>query len=107
MTKVTPLGDRLFVEPLEETQKGIIYVPDIAKEKPQLCVVRALGEREIKMVRNSDGIHVDDEQKGWGSLAVGKQVMVAKYGGTEIKVDGKLYRVVNIEDVMAILEETK
>ena len=79
--KVKPLGDRVLVEAVEEQEvkQGGIIIPDSAKEKPSEAKVVALGTGKS----DEDGKKVAFEVK------VGDVVLVSKYGGTEIKVDGK------------------
>ena len=93
---VKPLGDRVLVEAVEEkeTKKGGIIIPDTAKEKPQEGIVRVLGTGKT----NDDGKKLDFEVK------VGDRVLVSKYGGTEIKLDGKEYKILNSDDVLAVVE---
>ena len=90
-----PLGDRLLVEPAEEKEvkKGGIIIPDTAKEKPQEGTVRALGTGKT----NEDGKKLPFEVK------IGDRVLVSKYGGTEIKIDGKEYKIFNSDDILAII----
>ena len=92
---IKPLGDRLLVEPLEEkeTKKGGIIIPDSAKEKPQEGVIVALGTGKT----NDDGKKIPFEVKK------GDRVLVSKYGGTEIKLDGKEYKILSSEDILAIV----
>ncbi len=94
--KIKPLGDRILVKPLEaeEEKKGGIIIPDTAKEKPQEGVVRALGTGKT----DDNGKKVPFEVK------VGDRVLVSKYGGTEIKLDGKEYKLMGSDDLLAILE---
>ena len=93
---VKPLGDRLLVEPAEEkeTKKGGIIIPDSAKEKPQEAIVVALGTGKT----DDDGKKVPFEVKK------GDRVLVSKYGGTEIKIDGKEYKILSSDDILAVLE---
>ena len=93
---VKPIGDRLLVEPAEEKEvkKGGIIIPDSAKEKPTEGIVRALGTGKT----DDDGKKIPFEVK------VGDRVLVSKYGGTEIKLDGKEYKILNSDDVLAVLE---
>jgi chaperonin GroES len=93
---VKPLGDRLLVEPAEEKQttKGGIIIPDSAKEKPQEGIVVALGTGKT----DDNGKKVPFEVKK------GDRVLVSKYGGTEIKIDGKEYKILSSDDLLAILE---
>src|ERR1044071_5164796 len=91
-----PLGDRVLVEPVEEkeTKKGGIIIPDTAKEKPTEGVIRALGTGKT----NDDGKKVPFEVK------VGDRVLVSKYGGTEIKLDGKEFKIFGSDDLLAIID---
>ena len=93
---VKPLGNRVLVEPVEEKEgkKGEIIIPDTAKEKSQEGIVRALGTGKT----DDDGKKVPFEVKK------GDRVLVSKYGGTEIKIDGKEYKILNSDDILAILE---
>jgi len=93
--KVKPLGDRVLVEAVEEQEvkKGGIIIPDSAKEKPSEAKVVALGTGKS----DEDGKKVAFEVK------VGDVVLVSKYGGTEIKVDGKEYKILNSDDILAVL----
>jgi chaperonin GroES len=90
-----PLGDRVLVEPVEEkeTKKGGIIIPDSAKEKPTEGIVRALGTGKTD----------DDGKKVAFEVKVGDRVLVSKYGGTEVKVDGKEYKLLNADDILAII----
>ena len=91
-----PLGDRVLVEPVEEKEvkKGGIIIPDSAKEKPTEGVVRALGTGKT----DENGKKIAFEVK------VGDRVLVSKYGGTEVKLDGKEYKIFNSDDLIAIIE---
>ena len=93
--KVKPLGERVLVEPVEEQEvkKGGIIIPDTAKEKPTEGVVRAHGTGK----KDDDGKAVAFEVK------VGDRVLISKYGGTEIKLDDKEYKLLNVDDILAIL----
>jgi chaperonin GroES len=93
---VKPIGDRILVEPAEEkeTKKGGIIIPDTAKEKPQEAIVIALGTGKL----NDDGKKIPFEVKK------GDRVLVSKYGGTEIKIDGKEYKILSSDDILAVLE---
>ena len=93
--KVKPLGDRVLVEPVEEKEakKGGIIIPDSAKEKPQESKVVALGTGKTD----------DDGKKVAFEVKVGDLVLTSKYGGTEIKIDGKEYKILNQDDILAIV----
>ena len=92
---IKPLGDRILVEAVEEKEvkKGGIIIPDTAKEKPQEGIVRVLGTGKL----DDEGKRIPFEVK------VGDRVLVSKYGGTEIKIDGKEYKIFTGEDLTAIL----
>ena len=91
-----PLGDRVLVEQAEEKEvkKGGIIIPDAAKEKPTEGIVVALGTGKT----DDDGKKVPFEVKK------GDRVLVSKYGGTEIKLDGKEYKIFNSDDLLAVLD---
>ncbi|SRR6266478_5057506 len=95
---VRPIGDRILVEPIEEKEqkgrKGGIIIPDTAKEKPMESMVVAVGT----------GKTGDDGKKIFLEVKKGDRVLVSKYGGTEIKLNGKEYRIFNGDDVLAIIE---
>ena len=94
-TNLTPLGDKEIVTPAPEevkTKSGIV-LPDSAKEKPQEGTVIAVGSGKLE-----DGKKVGLEVK------VGDKVMYKKWGGTEIKIDGKEMLLVKEEDILAIVE---
>jgi chaperonin GroES len=94
-TKLKPLGDRVLVEPVEEQEvkKGGIIIPDTAKEKPTEARVVALGTGR----KDDDGKAVPFEVKK------GDIVLTSKYGGTDVKVDGKEYKILNSDDILAIV----
>jgi len=91
-----PLGDRVLVEPVEEKEvkKGGIIIPDSAKEKPTEGLVVALGTGKT----DDNGKKVPFEVKK------GDRVLISKYGGTEIKLDGKEYKILNSDDILAVVE---
>ncbi len=94
--KVKPLHDRIIVKRLEEEEKtkGGIIIPDSAKEKPIEGKVIAVGGGKIK----KDGKKIPME------LKKGDRVLFAKYGGTEIKIDGEEHLMMREDDVLAIIE---
>ncbi len=92
---IQPLGDRVLVQPLEEKEvkKGGIIIPDSAKEKPQEGKVIALGTGKI-----------DDEGKKIPfTVKKGDIVLISKYGGTEVKLDGETYTLLREDDILGIL----
>jgi chaperonin GroES len=95
--KVRPLNDRIIVKRLEEEgkTKGGIIIPDSAKEKPVEGKVIAVGDGRI----NKEGKKIPMEIKK------GDRVLFAKYGGTEIKMDGEEYMMMKEDDVLAVIED--
>ena len=93
---VKPLGDRVLVEPVEEKEvkKGAIIIPDTAKEKPTEAVIVALGTGKTD----------DDGKKVTFEVKKGDRVLISRYGGTEIKLDNKEYKILNSDDLLAVLE---
>ncbi|MDZ8119199.1 co-chaperone GroES [Pontiella agarivorans] len=92
---IKPLGERVLVEPVkeEEAVKGGIIIPDSAKEKPQEGKVIAVGTGKI----DENGKAVPFNVKK------GDIVLMPKYGGTEVKVDGKEYQIMREDDILAII----
>lgn len=88
-----PMADRLVVKPIakEEVTKGGIFLPDTAKEKPQEGEVIAVGPGRV----TEEGKRVEMD------LKVGDTVIYAKYGGTEIKLEGEEYMILRESDVLA------
>ena len=95
-SNLKPLGDRVLVQAAEEKEvkKGGIIIPDSAKEKPTEAIVIALGTGKI----DDKGAKVPFEVKK------GDRVLISKYGGTDIKLDGKEFKLLNSDDILAILE---
>jgi chaperonin GroES len=94
--KLRPLGDRVVVEPLEQeerTETGL-FIPETAKEKPQKGTILAVGEGR----RDEDGKRIPMD------VATGQVILFAKYGGTEIKMDGKKLLILKETDILAIVE---
>jgi len=94
--KLKPLGDRLVVKPIEEEEvtPGGIVLPETAKEKPQKGEVLAIGPG----ARDEDGERIAMD------VSVGDKVLYAKYGGTEVKIDGQKLLILRESDILAILE---
>ncbi|MCW7475368.1 co-chaperone GroES [Leptospira levettii] len=94
MASIKPLGDRVVVEPKNESEEkiGSIIVPDTAKEKPQEGKVIAVGQG-----RYEDGKLVPLEVK------VGDTVLYGKYSGTEIKQGGKELLIIREGDILGVV----
>jgi len=87
---IQPLGDRVVIEPAqaeEKTSSGII-IPDTAKEKPQRGIVIAVGNGKV------------DEPM---TVKVGDTVLYGKYGGTELKINGKDLLMMRESDIFGII----
>jgi chaperonin GroES len=93
--KLRPLGDRVWVEPIEaeETTASGIILPETAKEKPQEGKILAVGPGS----RDSDGNRQPLDVK------VGDRVLFAKYAGTEVKHEGTKYLIMRESDILAIV----
>ncbi|MCL4517541.1 MAG: co-chaperone GroES [Firmicutes bacterium] len=91
---IKPLGDRVVVKPSsgEEKTKGGIVLPDTAKERPQEGEVVAVGTGRV----------LDNGQKLPLEIKAGDKVIYAKYGGTEIKIDGEEYLILRESDILAV-----
>ena len=94
--KIQPLGDRVLVKPIEaeEVTKGGIVLPATAQDKPLEGKVLAAGPGK----RNDKGEPVALD------VAVGDVVLYSKYGGTEIKIDGEEYKILNASDILAVVK---
>ena len=94
--KIRPLQDRIIVQRLEEedTTKGGIIIPDTAKEKPMQGNVLAVGP----------GARKDDGKRAIMDVSKGDVVLYAKYGGTEVKLNGKKLLILKESDVLAIVQ---
>lgn len=92
-----PLGDRLVVEPKEreQTTASGLVLPETAAEKPQEGEVIAVGPGR----RDDDGNRVAMD------VEVGNRVLYAKYGGTEVKIEGKKLLILKESDVLAIIQD--
>ena len=92
-TKLEPLADRLVVKAIqkEEVTRGGIVLPDTAKEKPQEGEVLAVGPGRVS----------DDGTRSAMDVKVGDIIIYAKYGGTEVKIDGEELIILRESDVLA------
>jgi chaperonin GroES len=91
--KVEPLADRVVVRPMEEAEsmRGGLYIPDTAKEKPQVGEIVAAGP----------GRYEKDKRVPM-EVKVGDKVLYGKYSGTEVTLDGEQYLILRESDVLAI-----
>lgn len=93
--KIRPLADRIMIKmhEAEETTKSGILLSGASQEKPQIAEVVAVGPGGLV-----DGNQIDME------LEVGDLILISKYAGTEIKVDGEKYTILRQGEVLAIVE---
>ncbi|MFA7637352.1 MAG: co-chaperone GroES [Monoglobales bacterium] len=94
--KLNPLSDRVVVKMVEaeETTKSGIVLAAAAKEKPEIAEIIEVGPGGMV-----DGNEVKMEVK------VGQKVIVSKYAGTEVKLDGQQYIIVRQSDILAVVED--
>ena len=92
---IRPLGNRVVVEPTEEEQRTAsgIVLPETAKEKPQRGKVLAVGP----------GSRLESGERQELDVKEGDTVLFAKYGGTEIKIDGRDVLILREDDILAIV----
>jgi chaperonin GroES len=93
---IKPLFDNILVKPLqaEERTKSGIYLPETAKEKPQMVEVMAIGTGAIDEKGNKIPMVVK----------VGMKVMYTKWGGNEVKIENEEWKLVKQSDLLAIVE---
>jgi len=94
--KIRPLSDKVLVQRLEAENKtaGGIVLPDTAKEKPQRGKIIAIGKGKV----------LDDGTLKKMQVKKGDIVLFTSYAGTEIKIDGIEYLIMDESDIMAIVE---
>lgn len=98
MKEVKPLEDRVLIKTIDaetKTKSGIV-LPETAQDKPQIGIVKGVGPGRM----TDEGIRVPI------GVEVGDRVLYAKYGGTDVKVDGESVLVVRNSDILAIIVET-
>ena len=94
--KLRPLDNRVVVEQMEAEEKtsGGIFLPDTAKEKPQMGKVIAVGPGSL----------LDGGQRGTMSVKKGDEVIYGKYMGNDVEVEGKKYVILRESDLLGIVE---
>ncbi len=92
---ITPLYDRVLLKRVDpaEVVKGGIIIPDTAKEKPMEAEVVAVGE----------GKFAEDGKRIPMSVKAGNKVLIGKYSGTEVKIDGVDHVIVREDEILAIV----
>jgi chaperonin GroES len=89
-----PLSDKVLVKPNvgEDKSAGGIYIPDAAKQKPIEGVVIAVGPGRV----------LDDGSRSAMTVKIGETVIYSKYGGTEVKLDGDEYIILDEDQIYAV-----
>ncbi len=92
---IRPLHDRVLVKRIEEEEqvRGGIIIPDTAKEKPQQAEIVAVGP----------GKALDDGSRAAMDVTVGDKVLVGKYSGSEIKLDGEDFVILREDEILAVV----
>ena len=92
---IRPLQDRILIKRLDEEEqvKGGIIIPDTAKEKPQEAEVIAVGPGKLG----------DDGKRAPMDVSKGDKVLVGKYAGSDIKIDGEDYVILREDEVLAVI----
>ena len=95
MTKVKPLRDRVLVRRIEKTEEkmGGIIIPDSAKEKPTQAEVVAVGSGRV----------LEDGKRVPLDLKAGDKVLVGKWTGTDVKIDGEEYLILKEDEILGVL----
>ena len=93
--KFRPLHDRVVVQRIEaeEKTKGGIIIPDTAKEKPQECMVIAVGP----------GRYLDSGELRKPGVKEGDKVLIGKWGGSEVKIENEEHIIIKEDEILAIL----
>ena len=92
---IRPLGDKIIIKRVdaEQTTKGGIVLPDTAQEKPKRGIVQAVG----------DGRLLDDGSRGEMQIKKNDEVVFTSYAGTEIKVGGDEYLIMDESDFLGVM----
>jgi len=94
--KIRPLHDRILAKRIAEKDKtaGGLFIPDNAKEKPLEALVISVGSG--KLLENGKTQALD--------VKAGDRVLIGKYSGSEVKLDGEEHIILREDDVLAVLE---
>lgn len=94
--KLKPLADKVVIEIEEDNEQspGGIYIPDTAREKPQRGKVVSVGPGKL----------LESGQRETMTVKPGDRVLFQKYGGTDVKVEDKEYKILSERDILGILE---
>src|SRR5437899_2811397 len=93
--KITPLADRVLIEPLMDAPTGQVFIPETSREKPTQGIVREVGPG--KTLDNGVLVPLD--------VKVGDKVIFSRYSASEVKLDGRELRLVHENELLAILND--
>lgn len=95
--KIRPLYDRILATRVAEDEKtaGGLFIPDTAKEKPLQALVIAVGSGKV----------LDSGKTQALTVQAGDKILIGKYSGSEVKLEGKDHIIIGEDDVLAILDE--
>jgi len=95
--KIRPLADKVLVERIEAESRtaGGIVIPDSAKERPQRGKIVSVGEGKL----------LEDGSRSQMQVKKGDEVLFTSYAGSEVKLDGKEYMIMDETDIMAVIEK--
>jgi chaperonin GroES len=95
--KIRPLHDRVLAKRIEEKDKtaGGLFIPDTAKEKPLEALVIAVGNGKVLESGATQPL----------SVKAGDKVLIGKYAGSEVKLDGKDHIILREDDILGIIEK--
>lgn len=93
---IKPLGDKIVIKVIEDSEQtqGGIFIPDNAKEKPQKGEVVAVGL----------GKTLDSGEREPVDVKVGDVILYAKYAGTDVKLDGQVFKILSVKDALAVID---
>ncbi|MBN2370059.1 MAG: co-chaperone GroES [Vicinamibacteria bacterium] len=96
MVNVKPLRDRVLVKRIEEPEQkvGEIIIPDTAKEKPLQAEVVAIGTGRV----------LESGERVSLTVKAGDKVLIGKWSGTEVKIDGNEYAILREEEILGVVE---
>jgi chaperonin GroES len=95
--KIRPLGDRILVKRIDEAEevRGGIIIPDTAKEKPMQGEVKAVGPGKM----------TEDGKVHKLEVKPGDRILMSKYSGSEVKIEGQEFVILREDDVLGIIEQ--
>jgi chaperonin GroES len=95
--KIRPLQDRILAKRVVEEEKtaGGLFIPDTAKEKPLEAQVIAVGNGKV----------LEDGKVRPLEVKAGDRVLIGKYSGSEVKIDGEEHIILREDDVLAVIQK--